>query len=219
VLDVGAGTGAASRAALAAGATAVVAVDAAAGMLAYDAASRPPAAAGDALALPFSDRSFDAAVAAFSLNHLTDPAGGLREMARVTRPGGALLASSYAADNAHPVKAAVEAVLTARGWEPEPWYSRVRAEAVPLLATVAGFEAAALAAGLDPEIDAVEVGFPELGVAELVDWRLGMAHHAYFVDRMSPGERLAVAAEAVARLGERVPPLTRSILVLRSVKP
>jgi ubiquinone/menaquinone biosynthesis C-methylase UbiE len=219
VLDVGAGTGAASRAALGSGATAVVALDAAIGMLAHDAASRPPAAAGDALALPFPDRSFDAAVAAFSLNHLTDPAGGLREMARVTRPGGALVAGSYAADDVHPVKAAVEATLTARGWEPDPWYAALRADAAPLLATIATCGAAAGAAGLDAEVEPVRVEFPELGPADLVAWRLGMAQHAPFVDQLPPGERAAVADEAVTQLGDTPPLLVRSILVLRAVKP
>ena len=135
VLDVGAGTGAASRAVLAAGAASVVAVDAALGMLAHEAEDRPPAAVGDARALPFPARCFDGAVAAFSLNHIADPAAGLREMARVTRPGGPLLASAYAADDTHPVKAAVEAALTARGWEAEPWYVTVREDTAPRLAT------------------------------------------------------------------------------------
>ena len=43
------------------------------GMLAHDAGRRPPAVAGDALALPFAAGAFDAAVAAFSLNHLSRP--------------------------------------------------------------------------------------------------------------------------------------------------
>ncbi|MDQ4069693.1 MAG: methyltransferase domain-containing protein, partial [Actinomycetota bacterium] len=95
-LDVGAGTGAATRALLAAGAARVVAVDTAIGMLAHDAASRPPAVVADALALPFPPASFGLTVAAFSLNHLADPAAGLAEAARVTRPGGAVVASAYA---------------------------------------------------------------------------------------------------------------------------
>lgn len=218
VLDVGAGTGAASRAALAAGAAAVVAMDAAFGMLLHDAKARPPAVAGDALALPFAEASFDAAVAAFSLNHLTDPAGGLLEMARVTRSGGALVAGSYAADDTHPVKAAVDATLSARGWEPEPWYAAVRNDAVPLLATVEGCAAAATAAGLDATCEPIRVPFPELDAADLVAWRLGMAQHAPFVARLSSNERAAVAAEAVALLGDEGPPLVRSILVLTAIR-
>lgn len=43
---------------------------------------------GDALRLPFSDGVFDAATIAFGLRNLADPERGLREMARVLRPGG-----------------------------------------------------------------------------------------------------------------------------------
>jgi SAM-dependent methyltransferase len=219
VLDVGAGTGAASRAALAAGAARVVALDAAIGMLAHDAARRPPAVVGDARTLPFASSSFDAAVAAFSLNHLADPATGLREMARVTRPGGALVAATYAADDTHPVKGAVEAALAARGWSPEQWYTLMRTEAAPLLATPEGCAAAAATAGLDARVEAVRVAFPDLDVHDLVDWRLGLAQHAPFVARLPAQERQAVATEAAARLGDAGPSLVRSILVVAAVRP
>lgn len=43
---------------------------------------------GDALALPFDDGTFDAATAAFGVRNLADLPAGLREMARVVRPGG-----------------------------------------------------------------------------------------------------------------------------------
>lgn len=43
---------------------------------------------GDALMLPFDDASFDAATIAFGLRNLADPVKGLREMARVVKPGG-----------------------------------------------------------------------------------------------------------------------------------
>jgi len=42
----------------------------------------------DALALPYADASFDAAVSAFGVRNFGDLDGGLREMARVVRPGG-----------------------------------------------------------------------------------------------------------------------------------
>ncbi len=44
----------------------------------------------DALALPFPDESFDAAVSAFVLRNLSDMNSGIREMRRVLRPGGVL---------------------------------------------------------------------------------------------------------------------------------
>jgi demethylmenaquinone methyltransferase/2-methoxy-6-polyprenyl-1,4-benzoquinol methylase len=45
---------------------------------------------GDAMALPFPDASFDAVTIAFGLRNLPDYERGVREMARVLRPGGTL---------------------------------------------------------------------------------------------------------------------------------
>jgi demethylmenaquinone methyltransferase/2-methoxy-6-polyprenyl-1,4-benzoquinol methylase len=42
----------------------------------------------DAMALPFGDASFDAATVAFGVRNLPDVGEGLRELARVVRPGG-----------------------------------------------------------------------------------------------------------------------------------
>jgi demethylmenaquinone methyltransferase/2-methoxy-6-polyprenyl-1,4-benzoquinol methylase len=42
---------------------------------------------GDALALPFGDGEFDAATVGFGVRNLADLEGGLRELARVLRPG------------------------------------------------------------------------------------------------------------------------------------
>ena len=44
--------------------------------------------AGDAQELPFPDRSFDATTIAFGIRNIPDRDRALREMARVTRPGG-----------------------------------------------------------------------------------------------------------------------------------
>ena len=43
---------------------------------------------GDALALPFSDNTFDCATIGFALRNVTDIAAAFREMARVVKPGG-----------------------------------------------------------------------------------------------------------------------------------
>ena len=45
---------------------------------------------GDALALPFDAGAFDAATVGFGVRNLADLEGGLRELARVLRPGGKL---------------------------------------------------------------------------------------------------------------------------------
>lgn len=49
---------------------------------------------GDAMALPFPDKSFDAAVMALVIFFVPQPAKGVAEMVRVVRPGG--LVSAYA---------------------------------------------------------------------------------------------------------------------------
>jgi demethylmenaquinone methyltransferase/2-methoxy-6-polyprenyl-1,4-benzoquinol methylase len=46
----------------------------------------------DALALPFRSRAFACVMSAFLLRNLEDLEGGLREMRRVTMPGGRVLA-------------------------------------------------------------------------------------------------------------------------------
>jgi SAM-dependent methyltransferase len=51
---------------------------------------------GDAMALPFADSAFDAAVMALVIFFVPDPAKGVAEMVRVVRPGG--LVAAYAWD-------------------------------------------------------------------------------------------------------------------------
>jgi len=101
VLDAGAGTGAAS-AALGAAHARVVAVDFESTMLEFDSARRPSGVIGDITSLPLRTGVFDAVVAAFVLNHIAPVPKGLRELARVTRPGGAVLASTFSNRRARP---------------------------------------------------------------------------------------------------------------------
>ncbi|MCI0342812.1 MAG: ubiquinone/menaquinone biosynthesis methyltransferase [Planctomycetales bacterium] len=51
-------------------------------------ARAPSLAVADALRLPYRDRSLAAVTVGFGVRNLADLAGGLREMARVVRPGG-----------------------------------------------------------------------------------------------------------------------------------
>ena len=76
-------------------------------MLDHARADRPAAVAADVAALPFRSGVFDAVVAAFVLNHVADPAAALAELARVTRPGGFVLASTFAASRS-PAKEAFD---------------------------------------------------------------------------------------------------------------
>lgn len=53
----------------------------------------------DAVALPFADGSFDAAMAMHVLYHVSSPARAIEEMARVLRPGGVAVVTTNADDN------------------------------------------------------------------------------------------------------------------------
>jgi len=94
VLDLAAGT-AVSAVELARSGATVVACDFSLGMLGEGRGRGVPLVAGDALALPFPDAVFDAVTIAFGLRNVADPAQALRELARVTRPGGRLVVCEF----------------------------------------------------------------------------------------------------------------------------
>ncbi len=210
LLDLGAGTGAASRAAAELGAH-TFALDMALGMLRAGPHSR--AVVGDACALPFRDNAFDAVVAAFSLNHLPQPRVALEECVRATKPGGIVLASAYAKDDFHPIKQAVEDAARNHGWTAPAWRAEFSEKVAPILSTAEGFQHEAAAASLDAEVRNIVVSMDEVTPEQLVDWRLGMPWIAPFADALDPDERLSLAKEAVMSLPD-CPPLKRSMLVL-----
>ena len=76
---------------------------------------------GDGMRLPLADASVDAVTIAFGLRNLPDPAAGLAEFARVTRPGGRLVVLEFS----HPT------------WPPfRTVYTRYLVGAIPSLARV-----------------------------------------------------------------------------------
>jgi len=103
VLDLGAGTGVSTEELARSGAW-VTGLDISQGMLRAGKRVRPdvPLLAGDALALPFGDATFDAVTISFALRNVHDPAAAMTEMARVTKPGGRLVICEFS----HPTNAA-----------------------------------------------------------------------------------------------------------------
>jgi len=94
VLDLAAGT-AVSTVELASSGAWCVAADFSVGMLRAGASRKVPKVAADATRLPFGDAMFDAVTISFGLRNVVDHTAALREMARVTRPGGRLVVCEF----------------------------------------------------------------------------------------------------------------------------
>lgn len=176
VLDLGAGTGLAGRSALARGAGSVVATDRAAAMLRTG--SPRCAVQADAYALPFAPASFDLVVAAFVINHLDDPARGLRECRRVAP---ALVASSFDRSWSHPAKTLVDAAMAEAGFTEPAWYAGIQTTNDQVKDPAELTRMAEQAGYTRVEVTRVEVVTGIVNPAQMVEWRWGMAHLAPFV--------------------------------------
>lgn len=109
VLDLAAGTGTSSEP-IARGGAFVVPCDFSLGMLEVGRRRSPRLSfvAGDGLALPFADESFDAVTISFGLRNVADRQAGLAELRRVTRPGGRIVVCEFS----HPTWAPFREVYT-----------------------------------------------------------------------------------------------------------
>ncbi|HEY7063377.1 MAG TPA: class I SAM-dependent methyltransferase [Chloroflexota bacterium] len=96
LLDAGCGAGLGALLASLRGAT-VAGLDASAGLLAVARARVPEAdlREGELEALPFADAAFDAVVAVNSVFYAADMAAAMREIVRVVRPGGRVVATAW----------------------------------------------------------------------------------------------------------------------------
>ncbi len=217
ILDLGASTGAVSRALLKRGAK-PVAIDSAQDMVVYCNTHGIPAAVGDLLALPLPDASFDGAIAAFSISHVRDPVQALREASRVVATGGTVAAAVFAATSHHRSKAVIEAVATSFGYSPPQWYVHLKRDLEPLTNTASALRRCAVAAGL-AGVSVIE-RTPGAGLEtpeDIVTSRLGMAHLAPFVAGLPSSRRQAFTAAAVAAVAEDPQPLRPAILFMRGV--
>src|SRR5690349_16490259 len=105
ILDLAAGTGTSSEPFRDAGAY-VVPCDFSLGMLQVGKRARPglPFVAGDGTRLPFADATFDAVTISFGLRNIVDPDAGLRELLRVTRPGGRIVVCEFSSPTWSPFR-------------------------------------------------------------------------------------------------------------------
>lgn len=96
VLDLAAGTGVSTEEFAKSGAT-CIACDFSLGMLKAGRTTRPDVTmlCGDGTNLPFADNTFDAITINYGLRNIVDFRAGLREMARVTKPGGTLVVAEF----------------------------------------------------------------------------------------------------------------------------
>ncbi|WP_102509454.1 demethylmenaquinone methyltransferase [Sanguibacter massiliensis] len=112
VLDLAAGTGTSSEPFADEGVR-VVPCDFSIGMLQVGKARRPDLSftAGDATRLPFADASFDAVTISFGLRNVVDTVGALREMLRVTRPGGRIVVCEFSSPTWTPFRTVYQEYL------------------------------------------------------------------------------------------------------------
>lgn len=103
ILDLAAGSGVSTVEFARSGAW-CVAADFSLGMLSVGRERGVPRVAADALRLPFADGAFDAVTISFGLRNLVDTEAGLREMARVVRPGGRLVVCEFSTPRWQPFR-------------------------------------------------------------------------------------------------------------------
>ncbi|AEK91640.1 demethylmenaquinone methyltransferase [Corynebacterium pseudotuberculosis] len=111
VLDLAAGT-AVSTVELGKSGAWVVACDFSQGMLAAGKERDVPKVVGDGMQLPFADNSFDAVTISYGLRNVHDFQAALREMARVTKPGGRLTIAEFSTPNVPGFKTIYKEYLT-----------------------------------------------------------------------------------------------------------
>ncbi len=210
-LDVGCGPGALTHElAEALGAERVAAVDPSSSFAEACAARLPGVRVELAQAedLPFEDDAFDMALAQLVVNFMADPAAGVGEMRRVTRPGGILAAAVW--------DYAGEMVLLRRFWDAATALDPAAAEkdegrSMPF-ATPEELSELWRSAGLaDVEVAPVTVSAGYTGFDDLWEpLESGVGPAGAYVAALDPGDRAALRDELRRRLAVTDEPFSLS---------
>ena len=170
----------------------------------------------DVTALPLRDGCMDLATAGFVLSHVESPGAALRVLAGVTRPGGLVVATGFRAGGAHPVKAAVDEVLTRAGYRPPEWYVRLKHTGEARVGDPAALATLAAEAGLaDVRVLECAPSLTGLDADTVAAWRLGMAHVAPFVASLPPAARDRLTARVTGAISAVALAEPVQVLVLR----
>lgn len=156
---------------------------------------------GGAEALPWDDASVDLAVAQLVVAFMKDPVAGLREMARVTRPGGTVAVSMWDIAGGRSPLSPLWRAATAL------WPGTAGEERLPGV-TEGDLGRLLHAAGLDDVVEtelAVSVGYDTFE-EWWTPYTFGVGPAGDFVASLSDGRRAALKERCRADLGD--PPLT-----------
>ena len=153
---------------------------------------------GAAEQLPFEDAAFDHALAQLVVNFMADPPAGVREMARVTRPGGTVAAAVWDYGG--------EMTLLRRFWDAaiatDPAAQELDERHMPYC-TPDELGGLWRGAGLDAAtVEGVVVGASYASFEDLWEpLERGVAPSGAYVASRTPEQRAALARELRARLG------------------
>jgi SAM-dependent methyltransferase len=163
------------------------------------------AVVGDGMALPYAGGSFDAGFSIFGVMYFAEPAAALAELARVLRPGGSAVVTSWVATEHRPLRQTAYAILDelAPGAAPEPVFAPSDQEECRAVMAAGGF--------IDVEVSELATSMELPSTEAFVDYLSGV-HPAVATLREQLGDRWAeVDAELRTRLRAQVGPGPHSI--------
>lgn len=199
-----------------AGADTTSAVAAALTAAGADVVAHGPADHADGARLPFDDDSVEVTAGDVLLGAHADSRTRLAEMARVTRPGGLVLAVAYTEQPPEPTGAVVESVLARFGCE---GVSLERSGNGRAATSAYAFGRLAEDAGLVEVRVLDRCAVARVSAHDVVDWRLGMPAVAPFMAGLSPHRREALRLAAWTALGAGKCLLQFPLLVMRAEVP